>query len=197
MLADTRLKSVLATVRLETCSEAWVNISLYQWRSTLLTAAGSKISGGRFHRKGKAPALYFAKSPVVALLEVGALAKAQDGALVPISRPPQMLVSANITIPAGILDLIDSARRRELKTNLQELTGLWVLEPYPATQRLGQAAYDSNRIVAIRYPSSLGEQLEPNLVVFVDRLLAHRGARLEAHDPNGDLPKTVRPLVGP
>lgn len=108
-----------------------------------------------------------------------------------------MLISANITIPTGILDLMDPARRRQLRTNLQELTGLWVLEPYPATQRLGQAAYDSNRIVAIRYPSSLGEELEPNLVVFVDRLLAHQGARLEAHDPNSDLPKTIRPLAGP
>jgi RES domain-containing protein len=155
------------------------------------------VSAGRFHRRGKAPALYFAKSPVVALLEVGALAKAQDGALVTVSRPPQMLVSANITIPAGILDLMDPARRRELKTNLQELTGLWILEPYPSTQRLGQSAYDSDRIVAIRYPSSLGQQLEPNLVVFVDKLVAHPGARLEANDPNGDLPKTVRPLVGP
>lgn len=141
--------------------------------------------------------MYFAKSPLIALLEVGALAKAQDGTLLPVSRPPQLLITAEITIPLGILDLMDPARRRELKTNLQELTGLWVLEEPAATQRLGQRAYESGRIAAIRYPSSLGRDPEPNLVVFVDRLQAHSGASLKAHDPNGDLPKTVRPLLGP
>jgi RES domain-containing protein len=195
LLANAGLASALAAAPLSTCCELWVNVSPYKWRHSLLTAAGASISSGRYHIAGKAPALYFAKSPVVALTEVGVLAQTPDG-LAPNGRPPQILISVHITIPLHILDLTHEGTRHLLGTELQELTGSWLLDPVPATQRLGQLAHDSKRIVAIRYPSRVGTGVEPNLVVFIDRLKQHAGCKLEPYDPNGDLSKRIKPILG-
>jgi RES domain-containing protein len=196
LLDDGGLRAALPTIALATCSEKWVHVSLYKWRDTLLTATGATETDGRFHLKNEAPALYFAQSPIVALAEVGLLARAQHE-LKSAARPPQIILNTDITIPQGILDLTVEANRVTLGTELQELTGSWMLERPCATQRLGNLAYISNRVVAIKYPSkTIENHVEANLVVFIDRLAGHAGCSLAPHDPDSDLPTTVHPIIG-
>jgi len=193
---EAELRAALPKIRLATCSETWTNVSLYKWRKTLLSAAGSAVSDGRYHRAGKAPALYFAKSPIVALAEVGSLA-AVGGKYMMAPRAPQIITCVHVEIPIGILDLTDPSNHGALGTSMQELTGSWLLDVDPPTIRLGQVTY-SLGIPAIKFPSKFGEKdIEPNLVVFIDHLQEHSGAKLDPHDPESDLPKTVVPLRGP
>lgn len=167
----------------------WVHVTRYKWRDTLLSAIGARESSGRYHRKGMAPALYFAQSPIIALAEVGLLVGAGNG-FRSYPQPPQIIVNTEITIPKGILDLTIEGNRAALSTQLQELTGSWIIEENCATQRLGQVAYDTGRIVAIKFPSrTTEERIEPNLVVFIDRLNAHDGASLVPYDPEKELPE--------
>ena len=93
-----------------------------------------------------------------------------------------------------VLDLTGNEKNLELLgTTYQDLTGSWMYDDDPPTQRLGRAAYDSAKIVAIRYPSGKwrGETLQRNLVVFRNRLTAKRDALLQPYDPDYVLPPTI------
>jgi hypothetical protein len=106
---------------------------------------------------------------------------------------PHILVIVDLAIPSAVLDMTHEDNHELFETGFQELTGEWLLDGAPATQRLGKAAYESGRVVAIRYPSARlrGNEVEPNLIVFRDRLCALRGAMMRAYDPKHDLPRTV------
>jgi RES domain-containing protein len=204
MFSYTKLLSVLAgkRVKLTGLSGCFAHIARYEHRDDLLSAAGSRLAPGRYHIEGGAPALYFAESPVTALVEVEQLL-GSEGALVLNRRPPMLLVNVDVTVPAGtVLDLTSGESVCDaLGTSFQELTGSWLLEEDPPTQRLGQAAYDSNKIVAIRYPSGKwrGATLQRNVVVFRDRLnrYVQRGATLRPFDPDSVLPPTIRSIPYP
>lgn len=111
---------------------------------------------------------------------------------------PHTLIMAELEVPLAVLDLTDETVHTVFETAYQELTGSWLLDDEPATQRLGKAAYDCGRVAAIRYPSAQwrGERLHPNLVIFRDRLEQLSGGLMRAVDPDGDLPPTVS-RIGP
>jgi RES domain-containing protein len=186
-------------VKLRGLSGCFAHIARYEHRDDLLSAAGARFAPGRYHLQGGAPALYFAESPVTALVEVEQLL-GSEGAMVLNKRPPMILVNVDLSIPPGtVLDLTNEDGLCELLgTSLQELTGSWLLEDDPPTQRLGQAAYDSNKVVGIRYPSGKwrGTSLQRNIVVFRDRLnrYVQRGALLRPFDPDSVLPVTIRSI---
>lgn len=194
MAPDRRLAEILADPDLDLATEGghWTHVSKYRYANSLLSGEGAKHSPGRFHRQAEIMALYFAQSPVIALLEVGMLFGSPGDYVVRRSEP-HMLVIVELEIPSAVLDMTHEENHKLFETGYQELTGEWLLDDEPATQRLGKAAYDSGRVVAIRYPSARprGDQVEPNLVVFRDRLCALRGAVMRAYDPMSDLPSTV------
>ncbi len=72
------------------------------------------------------------------------------------------------------------------------LTGTWVTTPHPPTQLLGQLAYDSGRIVGIKYASAK-HQGGLNLVVFPDRMAVAVGNYLDVYDPDGNLSQRLGP----
>jgi RES domain-containing protein len=191
---DGRLAEILAHPDLDLATDAshWTHVSKYRYAASLLSAEGAKHSPGRFHRPGESPALYFAKSPVVALLEVGMLLGDQTEFVVRRGEP-HMLVIVEVEIPCAVLDMTHEDNYQLFETAPQELTGEWLLDDDPATQRLGKAAYDSGRVAAIKYPSARlrDRHMESNLVVFRDRLAALRGAVMRAYDPDHTLPATV------
>ena len=197
--ADLLKRIIGKQVKLTGLTGCFAHIARYEHRDDLLSAAGSRFSPGRYHLEGGAPALYFAESPVTALVEIEQLL-GSEGAMILNRRPPMILVNVDITIPPrNVLDLTTGEEVLEtLGTSLQELTGSWLLEDDPPTQRLGQAAYDSEKVVAIRYPSGKwrGATLQRNVVVFRDRLVrfSQRGALLAPFDPNAVLPVTIRSI---
>jgi hypothetical protein len=84
------------------------------------------------------------------------------------------------------LDLTDASTLTALGTTAQEMTGTWAAAAQPPTQLLGGLAYDSGRIVGIKYASAK----HPggiNLVVFSDRIRRAAGNHLEVYDPHGNL----------
>lgn len=175
-----------------------MHVTAYKWRKSLLSAKGAEISAGRFHRAGGAPALYFAESPLTALLEVGALSATVDGGYHPYRRPPQILVSVSLAIPRGVLDLTEPGVLAKLGTTDMEISGNWITSRDPVTQTLGQIAYECG-IVAIKFRSArpTDRLTHSNLVVFRDRLLNTSGCELKAHDPDRDLHSSVKPIVVP
>jgi RES domain-containing protein len=197
LIGDGRLRKLLAQKSLEltTCAGHFIHVAQYRFASTLLSAAGARYAPGRFHVQNGAPALYFAESPVTALLEVGALYGGPDDFVVN-KRRPLIMLSVELTIPGGILDMTDPQNLDRFATANQELTGSWLLDERPATQRIGAAAYAGGRVIAIRYPSARwrGQELQPNLVVFRDRLVAAPGCKMIAYDRDSDLPATVEKI---
>ena len=194
MLNDARLKAILEDddLELDTCAGLYSHVAQYRYASSLLSGDGFLFSPGRFHRQNGARALYFAESPLTALLEVDALFGEPDDFVVS-KRRPLILLSVELVIPNGILDMTTRANQKRFGTENQELTGSWLLDPDPATQRLGHAAYECGAVIAIRYPSAKwkGRRIQPNLVVFRDRLAAAAGCKMIPYDPDGDLPPTV------
>jgi hypothetical protein len=75
MAPDLRLAEILADHDLELSTDAghWTHVSKYRHADSLLSGEGARHSSGRFHQRNEFPALYFAQSPVTALLEVGML----------------------------------------------------------------------------------------------------------------------------
>jgi hypothetical protein len=125
------------------------------------------------------------------LSEVQALTIHATGPLVVRTHPWVLMCVEGIVSP--VLDLTDSATLQILGTNLQEITGSWVLAAHPPTQVLGQAAYDSGRIAGIRYASAKNVGKGDNLVVFPDRLDLSPTNSLEVHDPHRFLNQRIGP----
>jgi RES domain-containing protein len=190
--SDKRLSALLDNhAELTTCAGSWTHVTRYRYHESMLSAIGAKHLNGRFHVQGTVPALYFAESPLTALLEVEALF-GSSGEFVVNRSFPHVLVSVELVIPRGVLDLTAPENLALFQTSMQELTGSWFYDDAPATQRMGRIAYEKGRIVAIKYPSARwrGQFVQPNMVVFRDRLAATPGCKMVVYDPDG-VPKSV------
>jgi RES domain len=151
-----------------------------------LWVGGPASRGARFTRKGGFPSVYLASDPITAYKEVHVIF---PGLTIP-SQPWTLLtVTGSLE---GVLDLTDPSVQGRLGTSLAELTGDWrysqdlYLEgkgPLPPTQVLGQIAYETSKVMAIRYHSvkNLGQGF--CLAIFPDRLSG--SSCLEVFDPHG------------
>jgi RES domain-containing protein len=178
----SELKKALSSVALHVFSGNLSHIVQYKYRHSLLSVRGARLSPGRYHKKGGAPALYFADTPLTALYEVD---RAIDLGGIEIAglAAPGIIVSVQFEL-SDVLDVTDPAVVQLLGTSRQELTGSWMYQDPAPTQMLGEAAHDSTRIVAIRAPSAArGGEDANNLVVFHDRVDPHRH-RMVIHDPH-------------
>ena len=154
--------------------------------STALSSIGSLQKGGRYNLPQAFEALYLAEDPITALLEVEAISKAGTQ-LRFFVKPPLVVLSLYYQI-STILDLTNPDNQSALGTNLQELTGNWLLmsmrgEAAP-TQTLGEAAYSLQSIEALKVPSARDPNTY-NLVVFPDRLSVNSWLRV--YDDSGTI----------
>lgn len=133
--------------------------------------------------------LYLAEDELTPLVEVASVLRPRPGTA--LWFEPQVMMTVDGLV-ADVLDLTDVATQQSLGTTHQELTGPWRLQqsihlsrsgPQPATQALGDAAYQSGRVVALRYPSAKHPG-GVGLVVFTARLRASRDA-LRVFDHGG------------
>jgi RES domain-containing protein len=153
-----------------------------------LYSLGAPRAGARYTPRGGMPTLYMAEDAETAFAEANQVAAALQ-ALDPSLSPPKptVIVSARARL-MSVLDLTDPAIRAALGTDETELVAPWRLRQdeggMAPTQRLGQAAFDSGRFQALRYPS---RQLSGRrcLAIFPDRLAG--GAFVEIHDPDGNV----------
>ena len=101
------------------------------------------------------------------------------GSSVPLVFEPLVLMTV-AGVLTEIIDLTNIQVQSALGTNLQELTGAWVVQqadylagkgPMPPTQILGQAAYDAGTIVGLKYASSKSAANAVGILVFTERLV--------------------------
>jgi RES domain-containing protein len=144
--------------------------------------------GARFTPTGGFESIYLSYDPITAFIEVSALVVFVGGP-VPIRSAPWTVISVE-GVTNGVLDLTDSKTLSILRTNEQEITGTWVKATSPPTQELGQAAYNSGRIVGIKYGSAK-HRGGVNLVVFPDRLVNSSSSYLEVYDPHGNCQQRI------
>ena len=157
-----------------------------KYQKTPLSAIGSLKAGGRYNIAQKFAAFYTADSPVTALRELKVLIETAKGLSVS-KAPPYVLLSIEYSLEA-VVDLTLPVHQTALGTNLQELTGTWLpmsLQGQVApTQQLGEAAYNSQHIEALKCPSAL-DPTAYNLVVFVDKLSPN--SFLKVYDDSGTI----------
>jgi len=148
---------------------------------------GAKENGQRFTPKGSFDTAYLASDPVTAMAEVRAVLMGPAGPIT-IVGGPKVLVSV-IGVVHNVLDTTNIFTQKELSTTVSELTGAWAYVPgggLAPTQILGQAAYASKRVHAIKYQSSKNIGSGTCLAVFPDRLDPTK-ENLEVFDPSGKL----------
>jgi len=202
MLPEAELREALSRVQLCTIRGPWVRrVSL----AAILTGppgapqgtnprplwpGGPRRDGARFVPRDRFDALHLASDAITAVAEGEGLFRGRDGRLVvPLHSPEVDFRIEGVLI--GVLDLADRTVQTELGTTVYELTGDWRLmqiigEAIP-TQILGQLAYESGRIVAIRYMSTKNPNGGQNIVVLTDRLSINTGNFVEVFDPTGVL----------
>lgn len=155
-----------------------------QFAGTALSSIGSFKRGGRYNTKGVFEALYLADTPLTALQEIN-LIKVTDAAILSAKSSPRLLLSVEVTLSA-VLDVTSAPVQDALATNLQELTGNWLVMnangQVAPTQIFGAAAYRSERIEALRVFSAQDPRAT-NLVVFPERL--RPGSHLRVYDDTG------------
>ena len=194
MRPPRQLAAVLATVPLAAAQGPWSRAIGY--RHLLgpppglggppqpLWGGAARAVGARFTPQGGFDSIYLADNPDTAFLEVSALVQLPGGP-VPVRSAPWVIVSVEGVLN-HLLDLTDPAILAALGTSGQEVAGAWVMAPKPPTQLLGRLAYDSRRIVGIRYASAKHPG-GTNLAVFPDRLPLSARNYLEVYDPHGHL----------
>ena len=123
-----------------------------------LWPGGSVLKGGRFTPKRGFGSIYLASDPVTALSEVAAVLTGIGS----VRTPPWVVVTVEGFLE-GVLDLTKSMVQSRLGTSIAELTGDWRFSqslhskgqaPMPPTQLLGKTAYETGRIVGMRYHST-------------------------------------------
>jgi hypothetical protein len=143
--------------------------------------------GARFTPRGGFGSLYLASDAMTALREVSAVFGLRT------IRTPPWTVFAVEGFLQRVLDLTDEGVLDRLKTSRSELTGDWLLGqdlhqhgkgPLPPTQLLATAAYETGKVVAMRYHSAKNIQTGFNWVVFADRLLPDQPSFLKVYDPS-------------
>lgn len=157
-----------------------------------LWPGGPALSGARFTPKDSFGTIYLATDPITALQEVVAVFDNPHAPLGTLKTPPWAVFAVEGFVE-NILDLSDSSVVEKLDTSLAELTGDWRfsqqlyldgMAPMPPTQLLGEAAYESNRILGLRYHSAKNLGLGSSLAIFADRLRPEQASFLEVYDPH-------------
>jgi hypothetical protein len=140
--------------------------------------------------------LYLAEDELTPLIEVAGVLRPRPGT--GLWFEPQVMMTVDGLV-ADVLDLTDGATQQALGTTYQELTGPWRLQqsihlagsgPRPATQALGEAVYQSGRVVALRYPSAKHPR-GVGLVVFTARLRVNRDALRVFNHTGGRLQQSL------
>lgn len=139
--------------------------------NSLASTRGSMLADNRYTRADRFPALYTSYYDYLAIREVTQQRIYQE-ALPGAGTVSNFTFSVRVNCD-GVLDLMQPEIQSALGTNLQELTGEWKLlnelNLDAPTQILGQAAFESGVVKAIRYPSKI-EPHRANLVIFKDRI---------------------------
>ena len=198
MLPPAQLAAVLGTLALGSARGPWFRALGYRHLlgpppgltgpPQLLWGGAASRMGARFTPQGGFDSIYLAGDPVTALVEISALVLLPDGP-VSVRTSPWVMVSVAGRL-SRVLDLTAPATLAALGTTEQEVTGPWVMDPHPPTQRLARAAYDSGRIAGIKYRSAKHPD-GLNLVVFPDRLAGAVGEFLEVYDPHRNLRQRI------
>ncbi|HKH47815.1 MAG TPA: RES family NAD+ phosphorylase [Thermoanaerobaculia bacterium] len=205
MLPEPEIRKSLARIPLISVGGPWTRVLAHHLllgpppdgaRGTSpqpLWPGGPVLRGARFNPKGAFGGVYLASDPVTALEEVGANFES-PGEPVTLRTPPWTVFAVDGFLER-VLDLTDPGVQRRLSTTIAELTGDWRFSqtlhlsgaaPLPPTQMLGKAAYESGRIVAIRYHSAKLTGRGTGFVVFADRL-SKGSSVLEVYDPNNKI----------
>jgi RES domain len=153
-----------------------------------LWPGGALLRGARFTPRQTRPrvpgtaavgfeSLYLAEDELTPILEIAGVLRPPNSPI-PLFFDPQVLMTVDGVL-TDIIDVTDGQVQNALGTNLQELTGIWVVAQasylagqgaMPPTQVLGQSAFDVGGIVGLRYPSSKSTSAAAAVVVFSDRL---------------------------
>lgn len=188
MLARDQLESVLDSIATHRVAGLWARAVAHDYLAgpppgappgtgpAPLWPGGPGLFGARYTPTGGAPSIYLAENSAVALLEVEAVVAVGGRELLTGARPFTVL-QVDVRLDA-VLDVCDSAIRSSLGTNLQELTGNWLLSSDPPTQLLGDALSSNPRFDGLRAPSAK-DPTRAILVVFSDRLSRARGTFCE------------------
>lgn len=173
MLPKKELKNHLSTCGLERLQKKlWREINteyLLGSNPKPLYSEGPLESGARFTPKGGFRTLYLSFDRLTASLEIQSSFKRNDGSLIDLADRPTTILPVKVDIDS-VLDLTDHI----LDTNISELTGEWrysQISSTAVTQTLGQTAFESNRIKAIKYHSAKDPGHGKCLAIFIDRLI--------------------------
>lgn len=157
---------------------------------------GSAAAGRRYTPLGGPAALYLADHHYTAFSETRDLLYDVSGKLLPITpRDPATLVTVEVAVRKGIMDLTDEAVRTKLGVTEDEILAEWEhsMEAYlagtgemPVTQQIAQAAHLTRRVRGIHYPSARYHG-GSCLAVFPDRLSRSDGDFIAVHDSTGAL----------
>lgn len=198
MLPPRQLAAVLASLPLVSGNGPWSRAIGYRHlvgpppgRSgppQPLWGGAARLFGARFTPQRGFDSIYLADNPITAFIEASALILLPSGP-VPRRSAPWTVVTVDGVLN-GLLDLTDPAVLAALGTTRHELTGNWVTSPRPPTQVLGQSAFNSGRIVGLKYASAKHPG-GTNLVVFPDRIGVTPGDHLEVFDPHGQLAQRI------
>jgi RES domain-containing protein len=198
MLSPRQLTAALGAVKLTSAHGPWSRAVGYHYTLNPppgmtgpprpLWGGAAKLVGARFTPRGGFDSIYLAQDPITAFIEVNALVWLPGGPA-PIRSAPWVMVSVDGVLN-DLLDLTSPAILAKLGTTEREMTGTWVRTPHPPTQRLARTAYDTGRIVGIKYRSA--KHLSgTNLVVFPDRIAVSPGNFLEVYDPHVKLSQRI------
>ena len=191
MLVGKDLESALSDLNPTPWTGVAYRLIPAQFAGTALSSIGSFKRGGRYNPREAFEALYLADTPVTALQEINFI-KVTDAAILSVKSSPRLLLSVEIAL-AAVLDLASPQVQGALSTNLQELTGSWLVmnvngQTAP-TQLLGAAGYAHGSFEALRVPSAQDPQAT-NLVIFPDRLRVE--SRVRVYDDSGLIDATLQ-----
>jgi RES domain-containing protein len=154
-----------------------------QERPEPLYYLASARTGGRFTPLGGPAGLYLANHQEVALPELQDVVFDESGKRRPLRRRDAVTLMTARVVVSGVLDLTDGSVRGRIGITADDVRAEWADEmeeflagrgPLPLTQQIGFAAYLTQRVRAILYPSAR----HPDgvcLCVFPDRLSAKDG----------------------
>lgn len=157
---------------------------------------GSAAAGRRYTPLGGPAGLYLANHHLTAFSETRDLLYDADGNLLPIElRDPATLVTVQVAVHRGILDLTDKRVRTALGVTRAGIMAEWeaAMEAYlsgagemPVTQQIAQAAHLTRRVRGIYFPSARYRG-GLCLAIFPDRLSLAEGDTIAVHDSTGAL----------
>jgi RES domain-containing protein len=198
VLPESELRNALLDLALISLHGPWSRAIKFEYLRTdpqPLWAGGSVEYGARFIPRGGFDSVHLASDPLTAFLEVEAVFLTAAGKVITDTNPPWTWVTVE-GIVENVLDLTDSKLWERLDTSESELTGNWRNGQdrrlrgeglLPPTQVLGKVAYETGRVIGIRYPSAKNTGKGVNLVVFPDRLRREEASYLQVYDPKMSL----------